>query len=355
MANQIQYGFINLRDVFGRRVLEVGVDEVFTAIQETVDIHVRQTNFLFGELVERTTLVQRQFRTMGSASLQPIDENGRALPMKTGAVYTVGYPIQWAATRWGQGYVAGLKMTVEHANEQTRLMLIADANWMRYHIFAALFNNVTYTFNDDLFGDVDVLPIANGDAQTYYTLGGGVMPTTANHLIGQAAAIDNTNNPYQTGYDLLKSYPENAGQVFALVPTNLLAATKALADFLPVADPNVQLGSAADRLVGDPGIVTPGRLIGYTSGVFIYEWQQMPSNYIIMRATGSPAPLAMREDELDVLQGFRQVSRKVDFPWEDLDYRRLAGFGALNRTAAVVFRIGNATYAPPTGYALPMI
>ena len=38
------------------------------------------------------------------------------------------------------------------------------------------------------------------------------------------------------------------------------------------------------------------------------------------------------------------------------EYRfiRAAGFGALNRTAALAFQIGNAAYQIPAGYATPM-
>lgn len=357
MANQVQYGFVSLQDAFSRRVIEVGVDQVFTAIQQTVEAYNEQLNALLSDLAERTILHKRLYRTMSAARLQPIDENGRALPIKTGAQYTVGWPLRRAAVAWGQGYEAGLRMTIEQANEQTRLMILADTAWMRDELLGGLFNATSYTFTDELYGAVTVLPLANGDAQTYYVQGGATDPVTANHFIGQAAAIDDTHNPFTLAYSTLKQYPENTGNVYALVPSNLLAAVEALSTFLPLPDANIRQGSGQTVLQSDPGINTPGVLRGYLEGdrVFIYEWVGMPSNYIVMRAQGSPPPLAMREDDIAELQGFRQVNNDMDdFPWGELQYRRKVGFGALNRTSAYVIRIGNGTYAPPTNYALPM-
>lgn len=356
MANQVMYGFISLQNVYSRRVLDVGVNEVFTAIALTVEEHNRILQELMGGLVQRTTDFQTIYRTMGSARLQPIDENGRALPIQTGAAYTVGWPIQRAAVAWGQGYEAGLRMTVQQANEQTRLMIDADSAWMRDHILAALFNNVSYTFVDELRGNITVMPIANGDAQTYYVDGGALSPTTAQHFLAQAAAIaDGADNPFGTIYDLLKQYPENTGDVFVLAPTNLMPSIEALSSFLPVVDPNVRVGANANVLVGGPGITTPGILRGYVEErVWVFEWKGMPSNYMIAMATGSNPPLAMREDDLTELQGFHLVDDEYKFPWRELQYRRKVGFGALNRTSAVVMRIGNGTYAVPTNYSLPM-
>lgn len=357
MANIVTYGFQNLADRFGRRVTEVGVDVVFGAITTTVEEYNRQVNFLLSDLTERTVLHKRLFRTMGVARLQPAAENTRAVPVKTGAAYTVGWPLQRAQIAWGEGWEASLRMTVEEANENTRQMIGADAAWMRSEIFGAIFNNTAWTFTDEQFGATPVVPIANGDTQTYYIVGGAVDPITADHFFAQAAAIDDgADNPFTLAYSSLKRFPENTGEVYALVPTNLISSVKALDNFLPVNDTNVVLGNAATRLANNPGIVTPGVLVGYLEDdrVWIYEWLNMPSNYIIVRAQGSPPPLAMREDDLPELQGFRQVATRVDWPWTELQYRRKVGFGGLNRTAAYIIRIGNASYAPPTNYALPI-
>lgn len=349
------YGFLNLEDVFGVRVQEAGVDEVFTAIEESIRIHNEQFNFLYGTLILPTTDWQIKYRSLGFGMLQPMDQTSRALPVKAGAQYSVGFPFQRAGDAWGNDWEAGIKMTVRQANDFTQRMIQDDQNWLRFHILGSIFNETNYTFDDPEHGDLPVKALANGDTQEYYVLGGSTDPVTADHFIAQAAGIADATNPFPAGYDQLKSFPDNSGEVFALVATANVTAIKGLATFHPVADPNLQRGIANDVLVGDPGIVTPGKLIGYVEpGVWIFQWAQIPTNYIVMQATGSPPPVAMRQDPVPELQGLVLASRQVDFPWEELQYRRHAGFGILNRTAAYVIRVGNAVYAPPTNYTLPM-
>ena len=104
------------------------------------------------------------------------------------------------------------------------------------------------------------------------------------------------------------------------------------------------------------GTDVPGTLIGYEdSGAWIVEWLRLPDNYIISVHTGGDTPLAMREDPLPELQGFIEVDPRDDRPYYERAWYRQAGFGALNRVGAHVTRIGNASYAIPTGYANPIL
>jgi hypothetical protein len=76
----------------------------------------------------------------------------------------------------------------------------------------------------------------------------------------------------------------------------------------------------------------------------------VPDDYMIALPVEGERPLAMREEPEPELQGFKYVATREDYPFEEYQYRREAGFGAWNRTAAVVYRIGDAAYAIPTGY-----
>jgi hypothetical protein len=62
----------------------------------------------------------------------------------------------------------------------------------------------------------------------------------------------------------------------------------------------------------------------------------------------------MREEPEAGLQGFKRVAQRNDHPFYEDQYLRIAGFGAYNRIAAVVYRIGNASYAIPSGFTSPM-
>jgi hypothetical protein len=98
----------------------------------------------------------------------------------------------------------------------------------------------------------------------------------------------------------------------------------------------------------------PGVLKGRVSNVWIVEWGQLPSSYVIATTTEGPRPLGFRQDPEAELQGFKQVAERNDHPFYERQYLRRAGFGALNRPGALVYYLGTSdTYAVPSGYALP--
>jgi hypothetical protein len=235
------------------------------------------------------------------------------------------------------------------------MMLEGDFRWMRDHVLAALLSPAAWTFNDPLYGDLEIQPLANGDSVTYQVTAGGDAAATDNHFLAQASAISDTDDPFPVIYDELREHPENTGEILALIPTNVKTAVEGLDAFRPARDPNLQPSSTIDVLVGDLGVQVPGRIIGYhTARVWIAEWPSLPSNYLVALATGGPRPLRMREDPEPELQGFNLVARRDDHPFYESQYVRRAGFGAWNRVGALAYRIGNASYAAPAGYTAPV-
>jgi hypothetical protein len=355
MANQILYGFVNLKDVFGQRVDDVGVGVVNDAIDATVAEHNRQMETLLSLFVTPTTEYKIRYRTPGAARLQPLDENGRARPIKAGGYYDVAYPLQDAGTAWGYTYKAGKKMTVGEANEYLATLLTADKRWMRDHIMAALFTNAAWTFADEQHGSLTIKGLANSDTDTYLIQAGTDAGATDTHYLAQANAIDNSNDPFETIYSELTEHPENSGDVVVLVPTGLKASIQGLSAFYPQADPNLSPGMATTTVRGSLGAAVPGMVFGYhESRVWISEWKSLPAGYMVAVATGGPRPLAMRQEPETSLQGFQRVADRNDHPFYESQYLRIAGFGAQNRVGAVVYRVGNGAYAIPTNYTSPM-
>ena len=349
------YGFHTLQDVANSRITGSLIEAVNTAIAEAVREHNRQMDALMALFVERTTEYKRRFAQVGAVRLQPIDEAGRARPVKPGGFYDVAWPLQMAGAAWGADFVTRAKMTVSDAERATSMMLEGDFRWMRDHVLAALFDNTPWTFTDPLFGDLTIQPLANGDSVTYQISGGGDAPSTDNHYLAQAEAISDTDDPFEEIYEELREHPENSGEIVALIPTNLKAAVQGLDAFRPARDPNLQPGSATDVLIGDLGVQLPGRLIGYhTARVWIAEWPSLPDNYLLALATGGMRALRMREDPEPELQGFNLVARRDDHPFYESQYVRRAGFGAWNRVGALAYRIGDASYAPPAAYDAPL-
>lgn len=357
MANQILYGFANLRDVFSRNVTDVGIQLVADAIQQSLDEHNRQMNAMKALFTARVDPLKPSARYLSPsvARLQPSDENGRARPIRPSGYYNVAFPLQQGSGAWGTNYVAGQKMTVERANEFTAMLTEADLRWVRDHILAALFAPAAWTFADEEFGDLTIQPLAlASDGVKYYIAAGADSNSTDTHLIFQAAAIADAANPFPTIYKELMEHPENSGEVIVFMPSNLMDSVRLLNDFFPVSDPNVALANTISSLRGNLGVAVPGELAGYANKCWIVEWRTLPDNFAIAITTQGDRPLGEREDPETSLQGFKQVADRNDYPWLERQYLRRVGFGARNRVGAVVIKFGAGSYAVPTGYESPM-
>lgn len=354
MANQVLYGFQSLQNVYDTLVTEIDVRQVDTAIARSIAQHNEVMNGILSLFVQTTTEFKIIYRTLGTARLQPIDADGRALPVRGQAQYSRSFPIYRGAHAWGASYEARLQMTVRDLNDELERAFQADRNWLRDHLLSAIFTNVNYTFVDEKHGSLTIVPLANADTETYVKIGGASGPSTSQHFLGQAGGIADASNPYPTIRTLLKSYADNTGNVVALIPTNLRDDTENLANFHPPADPRIRAGVASDTLASEPNVQTPGEYIGYVDGVDVFEWQQMPDSRIVAVTTGGERPIAMRESEVAALRGFQAVAERADHPWWERQFRRMAGFGTWNRTGAVVMEIGDASYDIPTNYQAPI-
>jgi hypothetical protein len=355
MANALLYGFYQLKDVANQRAIQVRSDILRTAIVASVAEHNQQINALINLFAQPTTDYKIRFRSATNGRLQPGDENSRALPFK-GSTYDVAFPIQKGDGAWGANYITRQKMTVQQVNDAVSDVLTADVNWMADHMLAGLFyNGAGWTFPDAEYGDLTIQGLANGDTVTYIKSGGG--PATDTHQYAQAAAIADATNPYPTLYTELTEHPENAGgDLISLIASDQVATTEALASFSPVVDANVRTGSADSVAIGRPNAALPSsaRLLGRVANQWVAEWARIPAGYGITLATGGPAPLAMRQDPEAELQGLVRADDRNDYPYNEEQYFRRAGFGGWNRVGAVVWRIGNASYAIPTSYGSPM-
>jgi hypothetical protein len=355
MANSLLYGFYQLKDLANTRAIEVRSDILRTAIIASVAEHNQTINALVGLFAQPTTDYQIRFRGATNGRLQPGDEYSRAKPFK-GSTYDVAFPILKGDAAWGDNFITRQKMTVQQVNDAVSDMLVADVNWMRDHVMAALFyNGAGWTFTDPQFGSLTIKGLANGDTTTYVRQGTAAAVDT--HYYAQAAAIANATNPFPALYTELNEHPENAGgELITFIASDLVDTTTALTSFAPVEDANVRLGVSNSVATGRPGATLPvaARLLGRISGQWIAEWPAIPSTYMISIATGGPAPLAMRQDPEAELQGFVQADTREDYPYREAQYFRRCGFGPWNRVGAVVSRIGNASYAIPTSFGSPM-
>lgn len=363
MANTNDYGFIGLADLASQRVVEVGVNRVFSAVQAQAAEYTRVMNQMLGNWAERTTTAQEQFELAGSGTLQPLDADGNPLPVLPSGSYQTGYPIQGGGTAWGTNRVTRALLTVEEAQRFTIDAEQRDADWMVRHMLAALLDNTSWTFNDVYpsvlgqkgLGNITVYPLANGDAVTYGRKSNQAAATDT-HYGAQAADISDAANPFPTIRTELIEHPSNMnGNITAYVASDLTSDIEGLAGFVEVDDPQVIYGNDTSRVAHSEFAETgPGdAVLGRVDRIKVVEWSALPSGYIIAKVDDK-MPLRMRELPAAELQGFFPEQHNVDGNHWVNRMLRYAGFGVADRVAAYVYQVGNGTYQIPTGYATPL-
>ncbi len=356
------YGFIGIEDLFNSRVSEVGVARVYSAIQETLAEHTRNVNGLLASFVARTIIAQEQFELPGGGTLQPLDEDGNPLVVQPSGNYKTAYPIQGGGTAWGGNRVTNALLTVEEANRFTVDAQDKDQDWLRRHIMAAVLDDTQWAYVDKVggngskgLGSINIEPLANGDTVEYTKIGGA--QATDDHYLAQAAAIADgaATNPFPLIFDDLMEHPSNAGgPVIVYIPTALKATTRALATFVEIDDPDIQVGNDTARIIGTLTLTFGDTLLGKADDCWIVEWRDLPVEHMIAHATGGGPVLKMREYPDEKIQGFFSEAHSPDGNHREVRMIRYAGFGCANRVAALVYQVGNATYEIPAGYATPL-
>ncbi|MFH1486079.1 MAG: hypothetical protein ABIH46_08415, partial [Chloroflexota bacterium] len=310
MANTLAYGFVGTEHLSAERVSSVGIETVYAMVAESLVEYSRQVNGLMASMVERTTTAKERRAQPGTGTLQPLDEWGNPLPVREAGYYDVAYPVQGAGTAWGTNRISRALMTVEEANRQTIEMLRRDADWMRRHIMAALFDNVAWTYNDrvgsggaDGLGNITVEALANTDTVTYLRTGGAM--AVDEHYMAQANAIDDNNNPFDDIYTELMEHPVNGGgPVVVYVATNLTSSISALTNFTDVGDPDLRYGVGVDQIATPFDRGLGDEVLGKCDKCWIVEWKGLPDSYAIAHAQGGGPVLKMREYDSPSIQGF---------------------------------------------------
>lgn len=362
MPNSQEMGLFQLLDL---GLLDPGTTAILgdsglliSAINITTAQHNSDIDGLLRLFATTTTDYQQEVQQSGSSRNQPLDENGRAIPIKPPPPYTVAYPLQGSGSAMGANYVTRVQMNNRDLARQLSMMYQGDYIWVRDHVLGAIFANTSYTFRDPTGkGNLTIRGPANGDTIPYFNqFTQGI--ATETHFLAQAAGIADATNPYTTIVSRLLEHPTNSGEVISFIPTNLKATTLALAEFRTAAlSSDIQLGNNVTRLVGDLNVTLPAgaAVLGKTdSGSWIVEWPALPSGYIISITTNGARPLARRQFPEQELQGFRAVGERNDFPYFETQWMRWEGYGAYNRTGVVVTQVGSGSYSVPTNYSTPM-
>lgn len=366
IPNGLAPGFYNIDDILDRRIQDVNAETISTAIAESTTIHQRVVDAIYSTAQMRVEWFKRRYRVQGQRRVQSLTESGTPTPQRAGLAYDVALPLQIIGDSVAFNMWAKSKQTVQDVNDEMLQILAAFSVWEKRTFLAALFTDTAWTYADDSddVGNLTIQVLANGatDSQLYPLRDGST--AVIDHYLAQANAIGDavTDNPYDIAHGILKQHPSNAGPYVAKIASDLVATTKALANFRDLPSTFVDYGvnatlaqQSAQQLVGwGHEVVGVVEGVGNGIGMVIVEDDDLPSTYIVTEALGAGPYVGVREEMIDGQQ-IAVRNHMVDTNLEKTDLYRRAGKGVVNRVAATVTRIGNANYAVPTGFDAPYV
>lgn len=349
MTIKVAPGFMDLIEMEKMRVTELGWNKVTEAIEVSAQLHTEAMDELLSAVVENVEQVKEKVEIPAATELQPL-EGEFDRPKPTGYLYSYeqGYPLFDAGHAWGTGRKTSAKMTIAEANKLTLQGLEADSRWMVNHILNPIFYPTSWVFVDKKWGNLTIQPLANGDSQEYVLVDG----TTAadNHYLAQAAAIDNSNNPFPTIYTELTEHPENMGDPVVYVPTGLKTSIEALSGFVKNENPAIAPGTATDTLNYLPSIPFGDKVLGMVDDCWIVEWRRLPAGYMLALIGDEPF-IGWRQEPEPELRGLYPEFYVENGIQRIAALIRTSGFSVRRRAAALVCQIGSASYSAPAAFA----
>jgi len=328
--NGITYGFMQLEDVYERRVADVEPERIDTAVFQSAQFYSDGMNAMIDSLVMPTTDRDGAFELPTSGELQPGSENGTPIVTQGYQEITQGYPMWRGMDAFGLNREAFAKITVAEMDKMMMAVQSKDARWMIRRMLASIYTNVSYTFKEKGRTDLTVRGLAvTGDGAIYLNDNGEL--ATADHYTGQAAAIGNTTNPYTANETILRAHPANVGTIIHYIPSGLVATTEALSNFYPLGNDLVDFGSDI-----------------YLAKSEVQRFRGFGNK--IIGVVGEEKPLVMRQEPETQLQGLQVVPIQVDSNFRKFDFYRKAGFAVRNPIAMAVRKISDASYDIPSGY-----
>ncbi len=364
IPNGLAPGFYNIADILDRRIQDVGAETISTAIALSAEIHQRMVDEMFITSVMPVDFFQRRFRVSGQRRVQTLSEDAIPKPFRSGLTFDVALPLQIVGDSIAMNMWAESKQTVQDMNDETLQILEAFNFWDRRIFLAAIFTDTAWTYSDDSddVGDLTIQVLANGstDSQVYPLRDGTT--ATIDHYLAQSASISDAANPYDAAYNILKQHPTNSGHFVATIASNLVADTVNLANFRDLESTLIDYGDNA-TLASDivRGLMAWGHEVvgvlentGSGTGMIIVEADDLPDDYFITEARGAGPYVGVRQETIDG-QSLIIRDEMENTNHHKFDFYRRAGKGVLNRVAATATRIGNASYAVPTGFQAPYV
>lgn len=354
------YSLLGLQDGDLTYINTVGADRVFDAANEylrMVDDEMMKAYNVF--IAEETEMWGERYKLPGGGRMQQRGRNAANAATTSYSGWDVAYPLLDYEEAVAENDVDVAYMTVRDMQLRLDNVRIRAINAMRFDILRRLLNNTNFTVVDKKYGSLTVKPLANGDSVVYPPVIGSETEATEDHYLESnyaASSISDTNNPYTTIRQELEEHfgtPSGFGNVVAFINSAQVRLTEALGDYDQIDDSHKIFGANRDRVTSDFPAV-PGRIIGRTNGVWVAEWNWIPSGYVLGMSLDAPAPLKMRRDEAatGLTRGLHLAGTTDKHPLFAQHWRNRYGVGVANRLNGVVVELATGgSYTVPTAYA----
>jgi hypothetical protein len=359
MATNTIWGILGLPD-HNKNVAQVGEPIIYDAVNQLAAAHSNELAEATSLFIQTVTTKHTEYYQMpGGGMMQEADRLSRPGAIKFPGQYPVSYDLRDARDQLAWDDISIAYMDLEEVQTAVRTVFIRHINWVRYHMLRHLFNNTNEAFTDETIGaDLTIRRLANGDGIQYPPMYGQstMVPGTHSHYMvsGYAAsAISATNNPFKPLRTQIEEH-FGPGNIVAFINPTETPAVEALADFVPLEDPNLSLPITQEAISGNVPAAIPGRVIGRIDRQWVAEWLAVPSNYIMAIDIDQTAPMKKRIDEPTSISGrgaLALVAQQQEFPLQESFWRDRHGYGVGNRlNGAIMFLDAGAAYAPPSLY-----
>lgn len=335
-----------------RTVFDLGEARIFDVLEQQRRAHNALLQDILTEFAEvrndtfRGEFQKDVFGVDDVIYLDPIGELAQADAEKVGGGDTVGFPIEPYAKSVQWTKRAFERMTGAELAQQFDAIAKGDAIQYKRAILNAFFNPTNYSVVDRLTDKttINVKRLTNADS--------GFLPpgpsgesfnsATHTHYIGTAsyanssvdALIELVAEHYRSGRQFL--YINRAQEASIKTHTSFTA-------YLPV---NINPASTTQTANGTLSqLPLNDRAIGTINSVEVWIKPYIPANYILTFISGVGRPI-VRVRQMG--GGLNLAVENEQYPLRCRTLEHLYGAGVLERTAAAVYQINNATYTAPT-------
>jgi hypothetical protein len=364
------FGTLSVSDLLAtqKTIAEIGVDQVYLAIQTSLDAHNSLLREKLDFLCEATTDRQRRYGGPDTMAMQEIDAYGTPDAQKVQAGSTVGFPLRLygIGVQWTRKYFenAGAnEFAAEFVATQD-----ADVKNMDLQIRRVLFNPCDTTFVDRLVDNVTIYPkaFANGDGAPLPVGPNGEVFTPATHThymhsatAGTLAALDLNN--------LIENVVEHyaLGRARVLInraqESTIRGFTTGALQFIPYQYVQVQPAVTAAYVPPEAQDLNVQQLYNRAIGIFgnqaaeVWVKPYIPPGYLFAFLDGAPKPLCVRERRLGTM-GLVVAAEDEEYPLRARTMENEYGVGVWNRVnGAVLDSVSPNTQNGTLIYAQPAV